>query len=57
MAAESVSGRSGAGSVRSRLGAAIFERVAGPEGGGTGIRATPARAGSAAQERTGLNGQ
>ena len=32
MAAESVSGRSGAGSVRSRIGAAIFERVAGPEG-------------------------
>ena len=32
MAAESVSGRSGAGSVRSRIGAAIYERVAGPEG-------------------------
>jgi uncharacterized protein (DUF2236 family) len=32
MAAESVSGRSGASSVRRRIGAAIFERVAGPEG-------------------------
>jgi len=32
MAAESVSGHSGAGSVRSRIGSAIFERVAGPEG-------------------------
>src|SRR6516164_5138270 len=32
MSAESVGGRSGAGSVRSRIGAAIFERVAGPEG-------------------------
>src|SRR5262252_10522191 len=32
MAAESVSGQGDAGSVRRRIGAAIFERVAGPEG-------------------------
>src|SRR5947208_3124314 len=32
MAAESVSGRSGASSVRSRIGPARLERVAGPEG-------------------------